>query len=209
MIESEEIVVFFFKAEDGIRDGHVTGVQTCALPIFLWLASRTGVRNCSFKKKTGAGKAGFGFLEFGEVEGSNMEAARFEAGACARKRCRENDRAAESQSICGMRLGRIDVDPFMACEQRGVKPRAIREECVAAEMRHCRLQMKTAGNGNGDDFIVVRRKNGGKLADAFGVAALGEADKELSADAKNIATFERAGKRNRFELSKLGEGLSE
>src|SRR5437660_3688359 len=24
---------FFFQAEDGIRDGHVTGVQTCALPI--------------------------------------------------------------------------------------------------------------------------------------------------------------------------------
>src|SRR5690606_40108843 len=27
---------FFFQAEDGIRDSHVTGVQTCALPI--WLA---------------------------------------------------------------------------------------------------------------------------------------------------------------------------
>src|SRR5439155_9856141 len=26
-------VHFFFQAEDGIRDGHVTGVQTCALPI--------------------------------------------------------------------------------------------------------------------------------------------------------------------------------
>src|SRR5690625_7366161 len=25
----------FFQAEDGIRDGHVTGVQTCALPISL------------------------------------------------------------------------------------------------------------------------------------------------------------------------------
>src|SRR5439155_5475699 len=24
---------FFFRAEDGIRAGHVTGVQTCALPI--------------------------------------------------------------------------------------------------------------------------------------------------------------------------------
>src|SRR5207253_7552187 len=24
---------FFFQAEDGIRHGHVTGVQTCALPI--------------------------------------------------------------------------------------------------------------------------------------------------------------------------------
>src|SRR5690625_6439155 len=27
---------FFFQAEDGIRDGHVTGVQTCALPIFAY-----------------------------------------------------------------------------------------------------------------------------------------------------------------------------
>ena len=26
--------VFFFQAEDGIRDSPVTGVQTCALPIF-------------------------------------------------------------------------------------------------------------------------------------------------------------------------------
>src|SRR5690625_6760724 len=31
---------FFFQAEDGIRDGHVTGVQTCALPI-----SSRGERN--------------------------------------------------------------------------------------------------------------------------------------------------------------------
>src|SRR5690625_4775388 len=28
-------MIFFFQAEDGIRDGHVTGVQTCALPIFI------------------------------------------------------------------------------------------------------------------------------------------------------------------------------
>src|SRR5690606_39943719 len=28
-------VFFFFQAEDGIRDFHVTGVQTCALPICL------------------------------------------------------------------------------------------------------------------------------------------------------------------------------
>src|SRR5690625_1652347 len=31
---------FFFQAEDGIRDGHVTGVQTCALPIYLLLFAR-------------------------------------------------------------------------------------------------------------------------------------------------------------------------
>src|SRR5690554_8182101 len=28
------MTVFFFQAEDGIRDADVTGVQTCALPIF-------------------------------------------------------------------------------------------------------------------------------------------------------------------------------
>src|SRR5439155_6562460 len=35
---------FFFQAEDGIRDGHVTGVQTCALPILILLshASNSG-----------------------------------------------------------------------------------------------------------------------------------------------------------------------
>src|SRR6266481_8242119 len=29
------LISFFFQAEDGIRDGTVTGVQTCALPISL------------------------------------------------------------------------------------------------------------------------------------------------------------------------------
>src|SRR5437588_13023692 len=36
------IVFFFFQAEDGIRDHCVTGVQTCALPIFVAKA-RAGV----------------------------------------------------------------------------------------------------------------------------------------------------------------------
>src|SRR5689334_24202069 len=30
---SDGMYIFFFQAEDGIRDGTVTGVQTCALPI--------------------------------------------------------------------------------------------------------------------------------------------------------------------------------
>src|SRR5205807_7557580 len=29
----------FFQAEDGIRDYKVTGVQTCALPIWLWVGA--------------------------------------------------------------------------------------------------------------------------------------------------------------------------
>src|SRR5439155_16181670 len=49
---------FFFQAEDGIRDGHVTGVQTCALPIFKVLLLdndhklSTGSRAICFAKRT-------------------------------------------------------------------------------------------------------------------------------------------------------------
>src|SRR5690348_17801539 len=37
---------FFFQAEDGIRDGRVTGVQTCALPIFEAPSLRKMLRVC-------------------------------------------------------------------------------------------------------------------------------------------------------------------
>src|SRR5690348_17778843 len=33
--KDEKYLYFFFQAEDGIRDGRVTGVQTCALPIWV------------------------------------------------------------------------------------------------------------------------------------------------------------------------------
>src|SRR5256886_10753473 len=33
-LRTDLFVLFFFQAEDGIRDLTVTGVQTCALPIF-------------------------------------------------------------------------------------------------------------------------------------------------------------------------------
>src|SRR5437867_12732794 len=36
------MLVFFFQAEDGIRDRTVTGVQTCALPI--WLRDEADLR---------------------------------------------------------------------------------------------------------------------------------------------------------------------
>src|SRR5690625_6653400 len=47
-------MLFFFQAEDGIRDGHVTGVQTCALPISRWarLRSQTGIQSPTEYLKT-------------------------------------------------------------------------------------------------------------------------------------------------------------
>src|SRR6266853_2154309 len=65
---------FFFQAEDGIRDLTVTGVQTCALPIF-WRQSRKpavgridnlrGPRPGALRGKEGRGIIGAIDLTFG------------------------------------------------------------------------------------------------------------------------------------------------
>src|SRR5215208_3487553 len=49
----EKGVVFFFQAEDGIRAGHVTGVQTCALPISPRLPCRGGSRRRALRGARG------------------------------------------------------------------------------------------------------------------------------------------------------------
>src|ERR1022692_2313909 len=56
------VLFFFFQAEDGIRDYKVTGVQTCALPI--WHGRSAGTR------ESGHAHHGYGGLRcgcFGEV----------------------------------------------------------------------------------------------------------------------------------------------
>ena len=45
------IYFFFFQAEDGIRDDLVTGVQTCALPIWLRVSIRHRFQK-NLKQKT-------------------------------------------------------------------------------------------------------------------------------------------------------------
>ena len=40
------LVFFFFQAEDGIRDHCVTGVQTCALPIWKVQITRENAGQC-------------------------------------------------------------------------------------------------------------------------------------------------------------------
>src|SRR6267143_3841463 len=49
---------FFFQAEDGIRDGTVTGVQTCALPISPKNSSRNSAQQSRTRTKKEAGPAG-------------------------------------------------------------------------------------------------------------------------------------------------------
>src|SRR2546430_17440320 len=47
-------IVFFFQAEDGIRDLTVTGVQTCALPIYSIVCN-----NVARMLENGEGAAGY------------------------------------------------------------------------------------------------------------------------------------------------------
>src|SRR5207253_6144452 len=59
---------FFFQAEDGIRDGHVTGVQTCALPIWPFTTATTSSRGTSiFATRRSAG----GFISPGSTPSSS------------------------------------------------------------------------------------------------------------------------------------------
>src|SRR3712207_8093193 len=53
--------VFFFQAEDGIRDIGVTGVQTCALPIFRLRRSRLRVRSAPAREQRAEVVDGVGF----------------------------------------------------------------------------------------------------------------------------------------------------
>src|SRR5207247_7057310 len=55
-------VVFFFQAEDGIRDPLVTGVQTCALPIYGGTDRGVNEYGC------GVGSCGYAGDIYGECE---------------------------------------------------------------------------------------------------------------------------------------------
>src|SRR5438876_11163716 len=49
---------FFFQAEDGIRDGRVTGVQTCALPILYISSGRVAPIFVQYTSSRGPGALG-------------------------------------------------------------------------------------------------------------------------------------------------------
>src|SRR5690606_40649029 len=51
------VVLFFLHADDGIRDFHVTGVQTCALPILLPRAGSRAAGGGRGLDRTPAGRA--------------------------------------------------------------------------------------------------------------------------------------------------------
>jgi hypothetical protein len=193
-VESEEIA----KTNGVLQEAR--GVGNAGVPL---------LNRKMLKKQAGAGEAGFGFLEFGDVDGCDVETPCFYVGAGAREGSGENDGAAEGQGVGSVWLSGIHVDPAVGGKRRGVKPGAIGEKRVATDVGDGRFEMQASGDGHGDDFVMVRSEEGGELAKALGIAAPGEADKKLAADAKDISTFEGAGKSDVFELSKGRKRLRE
>src|SRR5207253_6960844 len=61
--------VFFFQAEDGIRDGHVTGVQTCALPISSRAAGGIDLLRAEIDRTRRDADAGWRSARAGERDG--------------------------------------------------------------------------------------------------------------------------------------------
>src|SRR5437660_10631867 len=77
---------FFFQAEDGIRDGHVTGVQTCALPIW---ALEHALAYCAERKQFGQPLREFEAVQCKLADmATRVEAARALAHAAAARRDR-------------------------------------------------------------------------------------------------------------------------
>jgi hypothetical protein len=101
-----------------------------------------------------------------------------------------------------MGLTGIDVDPVVDSKRRGVKPGAIGEKRVAADVSDGGLEVQAASDGHCDDLVIVGSEDGGELAKALGVAAPSETDEKFAADAKDVAALEGAGKRDVGELSK-------
>ena len=149
-----------------------------------------------FENQAGAGQAGFGFLEFGDVEWGDVEAGGFDAGASFGEGGGEDDGVGDGQGVGGVGFGGIDVDPLEVGEREWfcVEPGAICEERVAAEVGYGGFEVEAAGDGDRDDFVIVRREDGGELANAFGVGARGLADVESAVDAEDVAAFDGAGR---------------
>src|SRR5439155_14276050 len=91
-LTSHMFFFFFFQAEDGIRDGHVTGVQTCALPIFA--GGRRSVRR-------GGGGAGTRLVAMRVVEVRRAKGEERAGGERAEERSEERRVGKECRSGWG------------------------------------------------------------------------------------------------------------
>src|SRR5207249_11444408 len=92
--------VFFFQAEDGIRDRNVTGVQTCALPIWFEIVPATIMYEIGSYSLPGR----YSHWTFGKAyqigRASCRERVKISEGAVAFKKKKENKGTTREERIC-------------------------------------------------------------------------------------------------------------
>src|SRR5438876_1374193 len=88
---------FFFQAVDGIRDGRVTGVQTCALPICLDLPGLDGQERILFAPECSTAKR---MRSWPSRPGRSRRATSSSSGTKARGAGRECARCSTSPARC-------------------------------------------------------------------------------------------------------------
>src|SRR3989454_12336770 len=110
--------IFFFQAEDGIRDYKVTGVQTCALPIY----------NFAVELQNKPGSTGY-IIGYGTCEGEGLARAN-----------RAKDYLVNTRGIDAGRITVIDggcraelLVQLFVCEQGATPPAAMTDGTVS----HC------------------------------------------------------------------------
>src|SRR5215510_6120986 len=108
---------FFFQAEDGIRDGHVTGVQTCALPI---CDGVDAVVASTVRRWSSAGLAERNPAVIARMEAMIRRTSDLGYCGCA---------AALARLNYGHRLGEIDRPTLLLCgsEDHGAPPENTRQ----------------------------------------------------------------------------------
>src|SRR5205085_4575066 len=103
--------VFFFQAEDGIRDFTVTGVQTCALPIYRLHPQRRAAR---LRPPRGGDRQRLRVAALHDEGGAERLAVAGVGGDAEGIRQRE-----EGSVVGGDVDGAADVDPAAVFERRG------------------------------------------------------------------------------------------
>src|SRR5690348_18010376 len=82
------VFFFFFQAEDGIRDGRVTGVQTCALPISPCSPPRQAPRWRAGRRQREPAVASSRVLTSGECDEANPDSQERSEERRVGKECR-------------------------------------------------------------------------------------------------------------------------
>src|SRR5690349_24229830 len=85
------MIIFFFQAEDGIRDLYVTGVQTCALPIYRHRAADL-LRLHAGRRRVGTGPGAGGGRRRQDLTPEGARGGGLRAAAPHRRRRRSEER---------------------------------------------------------------------------------------------------------------------